>query len=385
MSKKLAIKKLTASDLTFFEYHYRNNPAGKQKAINLNADVFIEKMYPFLETVAENNRNRIPITLEFYGPGIRYNVYSLTRKIIKGENYKNWRLDGELIHEQDDAPDRFKSLIPGDFAVMEFDGSETYPNLCKIILIGLNFPDDVGLHGHFQNFMVEKSMKLLSISELEEIVAQIKPEINPQHPIFELILDEAIEDAAQGGIQGIKILARRPSYSTVRDPDALERAWQKAAKIGRKGEELVDVYLTKQKTNSIISDYEWASRDNAVSPYDFIIWDKDNIKVLIDVKTTEYDFEQALHISFNELLTMRDHNGKYDLFRVYNVTENSGNLRIASDLKKFSEKILEILEQLPKGVTSDSISVKPRIISFGNEVSLSIQNTNDTQYFNENE
>ena len=40
MLKKLAVKRLTASDLTFFVWHFRNQPAGNQKAINLNADVF---------------------------------------------------------------------------------------------------------------------------------------------------------------------------------------------------------------------------------------------------------------------------------------------------------------------------------------------------------
>ena len=40
MSQKLAIKRLTASDLTFFEWHYRRTPAVRQKAINLNAVIF---------------------------------------------------------------------------------------------------------------------------------------------------------------------------------------------------------------------------------------------------------------------------------------------------------------------------------------------------------
>jgi len=47
MSRKLAVKRLTTSDLTFFEWHFKNRPAGKQKAINLNADVFNE-LYPTL-------------------------------------------------------------------------------------------------------------------------------------------------------------------------------------------------------------------------------------------------------------------------------------------------------------------------------------------------
>lgn len=39
MSTKIAVKKLTASDLTFFEWHFKNRNAGNQKAINLNRNV----------------------------------------------------------------------------------------------------------------------------------------------------------------------------------------------------------------------------------------------------------------------------------------------------------------------------------------------------------
>ena len=48
---KLALKKLTASDLTLFEWHFRNRNAGNQKAINLNADVFVQQLFPALPEV----------------------------------------------------------------------------------------------------------------------------------------------------------------------------------------------------------------------------------------------------------------------------------------------------------------------------------------------
>ena len=49
MMDKLALKRLTASDLTFFEWHFKNRNVGNQKAINLNADVFSDQLYPALE------------------------------------------------------------------------------------------------------------------------------------------------------------------------------------------------------------------------------------------------------------------------------------------------------------------------------------------------
>ncbi len=50
--RKFALKRLTASDLTFFVWHFKNRNAGNQKAINLNADVFVGKLFPSLPEVA---------------------------------------------------------------------------------------------------------------------------------------------------------------------------------------------------------------------------------------------------------------------------------------------------------------------------------------------
>jgi len=50
--KKLALKRLTKSDVTIFEWHLRNRNAGNRKSINLNADVFVTEMYPSVPTVA---------------------------------------------------------------------------------------------------------------------------------------------------------------------------------------------------------------------------------------------------------------------------------------------------------------------------------------------
>ena len=93
MLDKLALKRLTASDLTFFEWHFRNHNAGNQKAINLNADVFIDQLYPALDAIVRDRHNKLGIDLWIAGPGAADPV-NLQRKIIKGAAYKNWRLDG---------------------------------------------------------------------------------------------------------------------------------------------------------------------------------------------------------------------------------------------------------------------------------------------------
>ena len=116
MMDKLALKRLTASDLTFFEWQFKNRNAGNQKAINLNADVFSNQLYPALEAIARDRQDKLGVDLWIVGPAAAEPV-NLQRKIIKGASYKNWRLDGEFVHNPYDMPERFNMLEAGDIAL----------------------------------------------------------------------------------------------------------------------------------------------------------------------------------------------------------------------------------------------------------------------------
>lgn len=48
---RFAVKKLSRSDLTFFEPQFRVQNAGNQKSINLNRDVFVDQLFPALGIV----------------------------------------------------------------------------------------------------------------------------------------------------------------------------------------------------------------------------------------------------------------------------------------------------------------------------------------------
>ena len=140
MFDKAALKRLTRSDLTFFEWHFRNRNAGNQKSINLNADVFIDALYPSLPTITRGIGDKVPIDLYLYGPGKKL-AYNVQRKIIKGSSYKNWRLDGEFVYNPEDDPKRFDSLSPGDLALMLFEG-DPHPVALSLFLLSAGNPDD---------------------------------------------------------------------------------------------------------------------------------------------------------------------------------------------------------------------------------------------------
>jgi hypothetical protein len=123
-----AVKKLTRSDLTFFEVQFRRQNAGNQKSINLNADVFIDDIFPYAPAIAAGDQSRqFLVRLEIFGPGLRRTPDIKARKVIRGDTYKNWRLNGEFVPDPDDDPTRYHNLAAGDLVVFGFDESRAKP------------------------------------------------------------------------------------------------------------------------------------------------------------------------------------------------------------------------------------------------------------------
>lgn len=369
---KLAIKRLTGSDLTLFEWQFRNRNAGNQKSINLNADVFIDQLYPALPNTDVGRAGRIPMDLFLYGPG-NARAWNLQRKIIKGGTYKNWRLDGEYIPNPLETPARFNVLVPGDYAIFDFEG-ELFPTEARIVFVAAAVAEDANLHAGLTDFGVG-SMRAIQLPDLSLIVhASGTPEI---HPVYELLLDAAIEDAAQGGIQGTqRLLTRRTGRRLTRTE--LERARQRASDVGRQGEELMDGYFAIELRGGSIQEVEWISNENAISPFDFWIT-IDGQRSKVEVKATSGDFNQVMHVSIAELLEMRDSPERYDLYRVYGLDERRGRLRIAENVRDFAAQILESLAGLPAGVTSDGVSIRPDSMGFGAEGVIELPSNEDDE------
>ena len=193
--KKLALKRLTKSDLTIFEWHFRNRNASNQKSINLNADVFVNELYPAVPTAALTNGNEMPVSVSIFGPGVKTEL-ALARKIIKGAAYKNWRLNGEFIFNPAGDPERFNLLLPGDLAVMEFVG-EAQPTALRMFLLANDLPSDAGVLSRLNEILGDRSMAALSKRALSDAIDSAS--LASDHPLNELLLDTSLEDAALGG------------------------------------------------------------------------------------------------------------------------------------------------------------------------------------------
>ncbi|MBH8551287.1 DUF3883 domain-containing protein [Nostocaceae cyanobacterium CENA357] len=367
MQRKLAVKRLTASDLTFFEWHFKNRPAGKQKAINLNADIFIKRLYPtLLDYVQTQTGSKIPLDLSIYGPGLE-GEYNLQRKIVRGNTYKNWRLNGEFVTNPDESPERFNILEPGDFIIFDFNGISV-PVSAKAIFVAGKHLTDASLHVAIDSFLGNSKMESLTPIDIRKIINENF--VISEHPINELVLDDALEDFVQGGNQGLQKLLLRPPNRKL-SPIDLKKAKETAQANGRRCEEFVNEYLATQKTLGNILDYIWQSNENPVSVYDFSLDLPDGSRVLIDVKSTGRDFTQLFHVSLGELRCMANAE-RYDIYRVFSMDHDAAKLRIAKNVKDFALEILEVFKKLPKGIYSDSVSVEPSFLFFDGEINIQI-------------
>lgn len=361
MPRQIAVKRLTRSDLTLFEWQLRNDPAGTQKAINLNADALL-RMYPAMPDIALRQGNRFPLDLYLYGPDARPEL-NLQRKILKQQ--KNWRLNGEIIANPVADPTRFDSLAEHDIAVFEFQG-DLVPVAARVVFLAASSPIDAPVHAQMDLLLGTSRM---AVSDSASVSAAVEASgVADAHPIWGLLLDDAIEDAVQGGAEGLRRLFRRGTRTLTRED--LRRAREGFDAVGRVGEELVYEHLVARQEAGQITSFEWEADANAAAPFDFSVVAADGTVVLIDVKTTGGPHERAVHVSMSEIITMAQHEGRYDLYRVSRGNDGSYSVRVAEDCRAIAQTILDSFQTLPPGVRPDGVTIANSALTYGESVAL---------------
>ena len=343
---QFAVKKLTMSDLTFFDSQYRKfqqearakgEQGSKQKGINLNANVFADLVFPHAR--GDGNRRRFPMPVTLYGPGNHHQPQLVTRKVISpGGGGKNWRLNGELIPDPEFDPGRYGTLEPGDLVVFGLEG-DAEPTAMSLVLVSRTDREDMALHAVLSRLLGNNSMSVLTSEQMEGIVAPAPPE----HSIRELIdpdLDEALEEAARGSAEGVRRLRARglPRRMTA---EALRAARQRAEAIGRSGEVLLNEWLASRVKAGQLMSVTWISDVNAVNPWDFEVEEPDGTLVRIELKTTTGKFDNPIFIAQSEIENAASSSApRTDLYRLYEIDESGAKLAIATDIRSLASEIL---------------------------------------------
>lgn len=111
------------------------------------------------------------------------------------------------------------------------------------------------------------------------------------------------------------------------------KAQARSAKIGREGERLVDIFFQEQKRKGYISDYSWVNENGESGlAYDFVVYKSDDDPFYLDVKTTDYRFEQKMIFSSQEIEFASDYRENYYVYRVYCDESGERYLRICCDV-----------------------------------------------------
>ena len=261
-----AVKKLTRSDLTFFEHQFRRQQAGNQKSINLNADVFVEMIFPYARTVAAGQPHQFPVKLQIYGPSLRRTPDHKTRKVIAaGGRQKNWRLNGEFVPDPAEDPTRYHALAAGDLAVFAFEEGQFQPVPASIAIVLISQAEnaDAQVLSTLLDLLTGRSMALLSADTLA-LVSGASPTDHPVRELIDIELDAALEEAAQGSTDAIRKLTARPSLRRM-SAEALARARASAESNGRDGEVLINIRLQHEFAAGRIRSFTWTSEANAIS------------------------------------------------------------------------------------------------------------------------
>ncbi len=355
---RFAVKRLTRSDLTFFEYQYRRQNAGNQKSINLNRNVFVDLIFPLAGEVTGGLARQFPVPVTLYGPGMRVLPHMVTRKIISaGGSQKNWRLNGEFVPDPEFDPTRYHDLKADDLAVFGFDGENGLPSAVCIVLLSHAEPQDAQLRLEFLISLKARGMAEISAGELSRIVENSPPG-HPIRELFEAERDEALVEAALGSAEGAAKLLRQPSLRRM-SAEALAKARQFAEAVGRNGEAIVDDWLRQQARDQKLRESFWVAETNAINPWDFDVIELSGVKVRIEVKSTTGPFERSLHISQAEILAAASSDIRTDLYRVYALSDKAAWMRISRDIRNFASSVSAAAQSFPDGVTPDGYSISP--------------------------
>lgn len=362
MSRKLALKKLKQSDLSFFKARFEKDGSSKQKAFNLDVKVMESpSFYPGLRrSLQPLPKKGTFVELTMYGPGLAP-AETLVRRVKI--DAKNIRLNGEFVHDPVGQEGRFESMMPDDFAVIEFVGTGL-PGAVKVLLVSSESEADAGLCTAFRKLLPNAgdSMILLTEALLKNAVNEAAPVA--AHPVLEWLDGVLLEEAVTGSPEAIRQLnVRRPGRGL--SPDDFKDSLATAAMTGELGEKLMDQWLSG--TEDGVTSHEWVSISNAIAPFDFRI-EQDGLTREADAKSTSGKFETALHLSAGEIRYAASSERPYDIYRFFEVNAAGARMRVAHDVREKLKPVQAFIDACPDGTQVDSMTFRPDFFDFDSAV-----------------
>ncbi len=411
---KIALKRLTYSDVTIIARHYYGRTeAGQttaQKSIALPRKTFIDRFFPELPAAAveqqalaqrqtpEGVRPRRPafvFPMTVYGPGTT-NPFDAATKVTKTQ--RNWRLNGFFRDPGNEGGnweerDRFSGMLPPDLAlaeefvpenniaIIEFFGRRV-PTGGRIAFVCAPLPGDGALFAELHRLLGQRKMVERDRETLRYAFDRVG--LPADHPLRQFLQEPEQGDTpgyeAEAAANGVAAARRRARGTRGRrGVTAQQHAdWRSAAElVGTRGEEVAHYHLSRMDG---VTDVVWASvQEDFYSPYDLRA-NRGGVEMKIEVKSTAYGFEEPINISIGELEEAARCEGPYELWRLYEVGAGRGTLRVCPDVQVFARGVLDALQPVDRlGVSVDKLSFSPQLIEFGPPVEIRIPEPEDDE------
>lgn len=361
MPERIAIKLLRSTDLTFFDSLFKRTNGGKQKAINLNADVFAKQFYPDLAERSLGNEVEEPVTVTVYGPRPG-KPYRFARSVTKKRAYKNWRLNGAAVPDPDDETGRFDHLLMGDLAVFEFFGDAT-PIAVKIVLISSQ--DDPELHDRLAEEIPggKRSMVALSRARLSKLA--LAAPLGSNHPLRALLVDPELEEVLEQACLGVAPAVRklRERIGRTLTKADLQSAKANAERVGDDGEALAFIYLNGMVSDGKIPPVKWTAFEDAGASWDFETTEGEIIR--FDAKATIRRFDVPFHLSAAETVAAASDEIPYRIIRLFGLSEDGADAKISDPVNSLAKEILSGTTCLPVGVLPTGFTIDPNALTWG--------------------
>lgn len=223
-----------------------------------------------------------------------------------------------------------------------------------------------------------KDMISLGVNLRENVKARLEPTDNTYSAILNYLENIVNKNGKKIAAElEVVVQTNDKSASNYRTYD-VDRARQIFSKIGRNGEELINEYFSEQLRKKRITHYEWKNKENESGlPYDFSVETLENEVLYLDVKTTNYGFEQKMIFSSQEIKFVDSCKNKYYIYRVY--TDNDKKyLKICDNAKDLFSPIhnkttdfQSILDEMAK-IESIKMAILPmqKTLVFGEKIAL---------------
>jgi hypothetical protein len=367
MPELIAIKLLQASEIPLFDPIWQRNKDWfrrgqipkllKQKAINLNAREFLDSLYPGVREAAQAGLTRIPLSLTIYGPN-GADAHEIARKAVRSRGSKNWRLNGETIHEPEGQPGRYSHLAEDDLALLRFDG-EPQPTAVVMTLLSAAAGEGEIIRA-LMPFMDSTGMVLIAPKQLAAALEAVG--VSREHPVWRLADDAdaeaAVERAMEGDASALEEVRRRRRRAGA--GVSLEqwlRARAAAEATGRVGEEMVAEWLVQE-----CDECEWVADAEPLSPFDMFAAGGPLGPGLtyLDVKTTKGPFGARFYLSMGETAFAAESDRPYRVIRVFDAGGEAPQARISEPINEWARNLLETGDSaFPEGVRADGFVVDP--------------------------